>query len=89
MSTWFLLCEETRASIEAGSSHLTFPHKFQHHAQRSLHAPEQAVAFDLDYVKAIHAQAGLAIQGVYFGGWSGYNRSIDSGQDIIVATRIS
>ncbi len=86
LTTWFLLCDETISSMEAGMSQLNFPYKFVHHAQRSEHAPEQAVAFELDYLRGLYAAAGLAIDGVHFGGWSGYPGSIDSGQDLLIAT---
>lgn len=88
-STWFLIAEETRASMAAGLTQIAFPHRYSHYAQHSLHAPEQAVAFELDYVRSIYARAGLTIESIHFGGWSGAAGAIDSGQDLIVARRLS
>lgn len=88
-STWFLLCPETNAALQNKGTKNPFPHQFSKHSQRSLHAPEQAVAYDLDYVRNLFTRAGLEIRAVYFGGWSGISSAIDSGQDLIVATRLS
>jgi SAM-dependent methyltransferase len=87
LSTFFLLCPETSAPRKAGSSQFDFQHRFERHAQRSLHAPEQAIAYDLDYVRELYANAGLEISGIHFGGWSGCKQSINSGQDLIIGTR--
>ena len=87
-STWFLLCPETRAAMRSTGAQSPFPYVFSRHSQRSLHAPEQAVAFDLEYIRELYNRAGLEIQAIHLGGWSGYNASINSGQDLIVANRV-
>lgn len=85
VSTWFLLDEITTALLAAGRSEYQFPHVFATHAQKSSHAPEQAVAYFLPQLKEWFEQAGFDIDGVHHGGWSGATDSIDSGQDVVVA----
>ena len=87
LSTWFLLDQTTEAAGEAGTWTIEFPHRFRDHAQNSLAAPEQAVAYRRAYLEEIFAASGLEIGNIAHGGWSGIANSIDSGQDVIVAKR--
>jgi SAM-dependent methyltransferase len=87
LATWFLLDEETEASAAAGKAEFTFGYRFEKHAQVSIEAPEEVVAYKLDYLRALFAEVGLVIVGVHHGGWSGTEDRIDSGQDVIVCRR--
>ncbi len=88
LSSWFLLTDTAPENSQRKKEFGEFPHHFEHHAQRTLYAPEQAVAYRLDYVENLFAKAGFTIDRVYFGGWSGRTRDVDFGQDIIVARRV-
>jgi SAM-dependent methyltransferase len=83
-STWFLLDETTETRAAEGKAQFDFQFRFANHAQVSRDAPETAVAYRLDYLKDILAEAGLEIASVQHGGWSGALDRIDSGQDVIV-----
>lgn len=88
LSTWFLLDQIAEKSIHSSRSKLRFDHRFAHHAQQSLYAPEQAVAYRPDYVKEILSTHGFQIDAIKRGGWSGAQSEIDSGQDVIIAHRM-
>jgi SAM-dependent methyltransferase len=68
LSSWFLIdtnhSEEWNTSVQS----VTFPFLFEYHAQHSLYAPEQAVAYRLPYLTTLLLQQSLAIEGIYFGG---------------------
>jgi len=81
LSTWFLL----DGAESAGK--MQFPYEFEEYALRSLHAPEQAVAYRKDYVERIFRNAGFAIEASYRGDWSGARAEVHSMQDVIVARR--
>lgn len=87
LSTWFLLDEVTDRGRATGNPVFRFAHEFAYHAQRSLHAPEQAVAYRADYVEKIFSDSGFVIESLRHGGWSGGMSEIDSAQDVIVARR--
>lgn len=88
LSTWFLLDEKTESNAAAGKAEFKFGYRFEKHAQVNIHAPEEAVAYRLDYLEDLFAGIGLVVVGVYHGGWSGTEDRIDSGQDIIVCRRV-
>lgn len=85
LSTWFLLDDTTETALAAGTAMVQFPHRFEHHAQNSLHAPERAVAYKRGYVERLLSNAGFVIESVSHGGWSRAPDNIDSGQDVVVA----
>ena len=82
LSSWFLL--DNANHLTQAHRTIQFNHIFSNHAQTSLYAPEQAVAYKVDYLNALFARLGLCTDGIYYGGWSGKQPTIDSGQDIIV-----
>ncbi len=84
LSSWFLIDAVNRNLTQVNAD---FPFRFVHHYQRSTHAPETAVAFDLDFLLSLFQSAGLHIKGIYYGGWSGRAATIDFGQDVIVARK--
>jgi SAM-dependent methyltransferase len=85
LSTWFLLGGESSAW---GSQKMQFPYVFEEYALHSLHAPEQAVAYRRDFVERSFGEAGLVIEAVYRGSWSGVRAEAASMQDVIVARRV-
>lgn len=87
LSTWFLLDDLTEAAYAAGKWSLQFPHRFAKHAQESIAAPEQAVAYQRAYVEDVFLNAGFKITSMRHGGWSGAAADVDSGQDVIAAER--
>lgn len=84
LSTWFLLDEVTQATATAASR---FPHRSGECAYASLHAPEQAVAFDREWVESTLRENGFLVEAAHHGEWSGAPRAADSFQDQIVALR--
>ncbi len=84
LTTWFLLDEQTNSVIASNQ----FPHRFEHHCQATLQAPEQAVAFDRNYVERVFKANQFELTGRYRGDWSRPADPIESMQDIIVARRI-
>ncbi len=53
LATWFLLDEETESSAAAGKAEFRFGYRFEKHAQVSKEAPEEEVAYRLDYLKDV------------------------------------
>ena len=86
LSSWFLIDTATRDESEVKK---LFPFRLAKHWQRSAHAPEMAVAYDVDFLLSLFHSAGLEVECIYHGGWSGRKSTIDSGQDIILAKKPS
>jgi hypothetical protein len=72
--------------MEAGRSSLSFDHQLDNCWTDDAHVPEHAIAFDEDYIRALHHQLGFTIETIQHGGWCG-RRQYLSYQDIIVARR--
>ena len=87
LSTWFLLDDTTEPCVSAGKAIFPFQHRFAHHAQCTLNLPEQAVAFSRQYVENSLCEAGFSLKSVQHGGWSGAPAELDSGQDVVVASK--
>jgi len=87
LSTWFLLDEQMLSGIGAGNAKITFPHVRGECALHNCEAPEQAVAYRREALMRRFDLAGLAVQSVYRGDWSGTTKDCESFQDVIVATR--
>jgi SAM-dependent methyltransferase len=87
LSTWFLLEESSDSMQTARLATERFPYQFERHAQASLHAPEQAVAYRKGYVKRVFAANNFVIEGIHKGDWSEPPDHIESMQDVIVASR--
>ncbi len=76
LSTWFLLDEITERGMANGNPIVRFEHRFENHAQQSVYALKQAVAYRRVYVERIFSRAGLSIDSVNRGGWSGASSSV-------------
>ena len=72
MNTMFLLNEESLPLVESGESRQGALHPFGDLAWvKKPERPEAWIAVDEDYVRKAHDEAGLQIQGVRHGAWSG------------------
>lgn len=85
-ATWFLLDDGSRAAIAAGRAGLPFLDAEQAVAVVSDEVPEEAVAFDREWLAATLQRHGLALSAVHEGTWRG-NEAGTSFQDIVVATK--
>jgi SAM-dependent methyltransferase len=88
LSTWFLLDERTEAGLASGNALLQFPFRFEVHAQNTLYAPEQAVAFRRSCVEEMLLRNGFIIETLAYGRWSGGASTIDSAQDVVLVRKV-
>jgi SAM-dependent methyltransferase len=86
VATYFLLDEESRALIEAGSSRYRFAHGEDPAWSDDPGVFEAAVAYDAAFVKDRHDASGLPIVSRHRGAWSGGDESL-TWQDLVVARR--
>jgi SAM-dependent methyltransferase len=86
LTTWFLLDEGSRAALAAGRAAPAFPDPEAHISLLDEEVPEEAVAFDRAWLADVLQRHGLALTGVYEGGWRGEDET-PSFQDIVVATK--
>ena len=85
--TFFLLTPESEAEIASGRADLAFTHPIEGGATTDPGLPEEAVAFDVEGVRAMLEEAGLAVrEPLHPGKWAN-SPGAPSYQDIIVATR--
>lgn len=86
--TYFLLNEESTASMRAGRSHPTFAFPTLHGMTLRADDPEAAVAFDEPHIRQLYQKSRLSIaEPVRYGSWSGTNPGVDYYQDVIVGVR--
>jgi SAM-dependent methyltransferase len=84
--SFFLLNETSKEQIQSGVSSLTFPFARVDHAIEREEQPEDAVAFNEDFIHQLYKEAGLAISEIYYGSWCGRDEFV-SYQDLIVARK--
>jgi ubiquinone/menaquinone biosynthesis C-methylase UbiE len=84
--TCFLLDDESRAAIAAGTAGLPFLDPDGQVAVVSEDLPEEAVAYDRDWVAAALERHGLALAATEPGSWSG-REDARGLQDLVVARR--
>jgi ubiquinone/menaquinone biosynthesis C-methylase UbiE len=85
--SYFLLNTESLKSIESKSSTLDFKHVFGTYRTINEAAPEEAVAYNEEYVRNLYDKFGLhIIEPVYYGSWCS-RRNFLSYQDIVIASR--
>jgi SAM-dependent methyltransferase len=85
--TFFLLTPESRAEIEAGRADLAFVHPIDGGATTDPAVPEEAVAFGVEEVRAMLAEAGLTVrEPLHPGTWANAPGGV-SYQDLVVASR--
>jgi SAM-dependent methyltransferase len=85
--TFFLLNDESRKLISAGKSSLDFrfPQNGCWTADESL--PENALAYEEEYVRGMFAESSLALENVQYGAWCGRNEYL-SYQDVLIARKV-
>jgi len=83
-ATFFLLNDDSRAAIEAGRSGLAFLDVDQRVAILDEALPEEAVAYDDEWVFEALRTNGLTFDGEHPGSWSGRREPV-SFQDIVIA----
>ena len=85
--SYFLLNTESLKLIDARSSTLDFKHVFETYRTTNKAVPEEAVAYNEEYVHNLYDKFGLhIIEPVYYGSWCG-RRDFLSYQDIAIASR--
>jgi ubiquinone/menaquinone biosynthesis C-methylase UbiE len=85
--SYFLLNTESLKFIEAKSSTLDFKHVFGIYRTINEAAPEEAVAYNEEYVHNLYSKFGLQIiEPVHYGSWCG-RRNFLSYQDMVIASR--
>jgi SAM-dependent methyltransferase len=88
VASYFLLNDQTRSGVDAGTSFMSFPIRHPSGSCRLHDAakPESAVALEEAFVTRAHERAGLCIRGVRRGGWWCGGRH---DQDVLTAERLS
>ena len=92
LNTIFLLNQESLPLVEGGESPQGVLHQFGDVARvKKPDRPEAWIAFDEDFVRQAHAEAGLGIERVSYGAWSGREASgpVLGKKDTIVAEKLS
>ncbi|HEY6760730.1 MAG TPA: methyltransferase domain-containing protein [Baekduia sp.] len=84
-ATWFLLDGASRAAIEARAAALPFLAPRERVAVVSDAVPEEAIAFDREWLRATVARHGLTVTAIHDGTWRGGDGP--TFQDIVVATK--
>ena len=85
--SYFLLNDESRASLAAGKSSLDFKHDMGAYLTVTRDAPEYAVCFGEEYVRGLYAKSGLEIdEPIRYGNWC-ERKTFLSYQDLIIATK--
>ncbi len=85
--TFFLLTPQAEAEIAAGRAALSFIHPVEGGATTDPGQPEEAIAFEVDEVRAMLDGAGLAVvEPIHFGRWANEPGGA-SYQDIVIARR--
>jgi SAM-dependent methyltransferase len=83
LSSWFVLDQKTQLN---GVAATRFPHRIGPSGYASLHAPEQAVAFERDWIEQTFRHYGFSIEGIHRGNWSGLGPG-KTFQDLVVAIK--
>ena len=87
LATFFLLNDESRKLIAAGSSKQQFAHEIDGGRVANKNLPEAAVAYDEDGVRQLYENVGFRTdESIFYGSWCGRASFVDD-QDIIVARR--
>ncbi|MDP9191842.1 MAG: class I SAM-dependent methyltransferase [Acidobacteriota bacterium] len=84
--SYFLLNDESRRLIASGASTQNFGSVRDGYATISDDLPENAIAFEEDFVTSLYRELGLRIARIDYGSWSGREQSL-SYQDHILAAK--
>jgi SAM-dependent methyltransferase len=85
--TFFLLNEESHKLISGGHSSLDFrfPQDSCWTADESL--PENALAYEEEYIRGVYAESSLALENLQYGAWCGRSEYL-SYQDAVIARKV-
>ena len=81
--TFFLLNQQAEERAERGEADIDFPEKWDFGRLNNLTQPEDAVAYDADWLLAQAKDVGLQVRSVEWGRWSGNSDGL-SYQDVVV-----
>ena len=84
MATHYVLSDEAQAAIAAGRSELRFAHRRGPARVIDPDDPEATVAYERSDIEAFYREAGLRIEELLPGYWSGREGGVDY-QDVVVA----
>jgi len=91
ISTYFLFNAEARSHIRSGRIHIPFRKvpswRKQVYQVTDPHVPEKAVAYEEDWVRALHLRNRLSIVEITYGNWSGRTDLVQCLQDAIIAVK--
>jgi SAM-dependent methyltransferase len=85
--TFFLLNEQSRKLISTGQSSLDFRFPLDGCWTNDESLPENAVAYEEDYIRKMFAESSLGLEHVQYGAWCGRNEYL-SYQDVLVARKV-
>lgn len=84
--TFFLLDDATRRKAERGETDLPLPHRWERGLLGDAERPEDAVAYDEEWLFERIEESGFRLERVARGRWSGH-RDAPSYQDVVVLRR--
>lgn len=91
ISTYFLFNNEARSHIASGRAHLPFRRvrslRKQVYRVIDPDVPEKAVAYEEDWVRALHLRNRLSITEITYGNWCGRTDLVKCLQDAIIAVK--
>ena len=91
ISTYFLFNAEVRSHIRSGRIHFPFRKvpgwRKQVYQVTDPDVPEKAVAYEEDWVRALHLLNRLSIVEITYGNWSGRTDLVQCLQDAIIAVK--
>jgi SAM-dependent methyltransferase len=87
MITFFILNDESNHLVRSGKSTLDFRYELAGCVTANKKMPEDAIAYDENFVKSLFAKQGLElIQPIYYGSWCNRQSSLTY-QDLIIAKK--
>ena len=88
LATFFVLNKESIASARAGGSRKRFPHEGNGYRYSAPDNPEKCVGYRERDVLGLIERAGLELDGLHFGRWSGRPDARAPGQDVVIVRRV-
>jgi ubiquinone/menaquinone biosynthesis C-methylase UbiE len=84
--TFFVLTDQARREMGDGKAAFDFCHSIDGAMTVARHQPEEAIAYEVEDLSRMFAEAGLAIRDpIHLGAWSNSPNAV-TGQDVIIAT---
>ena len=81
--TFFIMNPMVEKRVEAGETDIAFPHRWEHGRFNNLDQPDDAVAYDRDWLLGVIEDLGFEVDSVHWGRWSGHTEG-RSYQDVLV-----